>query len=77
MGRLRQERLGDTLVFLTGPGGRGDLGQVGALRGAYPSVLVGVLGATEPTPAGAAGLVVVDAADGAEFAAEWDGVRRW
>ncbi|WP_406043206.1 DUF58 domain-containing protein [Micromonospora sp. NBC_00898] len=77
VGRLRQERLGDTLVFLTGPGGRGDLGHVGALRGAYPSVLVGVLGTTEPTPAGAAGLAVVDAADGAEFAAEWDGVRRW
>ncbi|PZF84311.1 DUF58 domain-containing protein, partial [Micromonospora deserti] len=40
--RLRQERLGDTLVFLTGPGGRGDLGHVGALRGAYPSVVAGV-----------------------------------
>ncbi|PWR14432.1 DUF58 domain-containing protein [Micromonospora sicca] len=77
MSRLRQDRLGDTLVFLTGPGGRGDLGHVGALRGAYPSVLVGVLGVAEPTPAGAAGLLVVDAADGAEFAAEWDGVRRW
>ncbi|MFI7491422.1 DUF58 domain-containing protein [Micromonospora echinaurantiaca] len=75
--RLRQDRLGDTLVFLTGPGGRGDLGHVGALRGAYPSVVVGVFGAPEPTPAGAAGMVVVDAADGAAFAAEWDGVRRW
>ncbi|KAB1128432.1 DUF58 domain-containing protein, partial [Micromonospora sp. AMSO12t] len=30
--RLRRERLGDTLVFLTGPGGRDDLGTVGALR---------------------------------------------
>ncbi|MEU9826337.1 DUF58 domain-containing protein [Micromonospora chersina] len=75
--RLRQDRLGDTLVFLTGPGARGDLGHVGALRGAYPSVLVGMFGAAEPTAAGAAGLVVVDAADGAEFAAEWDGIRRW
>ncbi|MFG2050406.1 DUF58 domain-containing protein [Micromonospora sp. NPDC048935] len=75
--RLRQDRLGDTLVFLTGPGGRDDLGHVGALRGAYPSVVVGVFGAAEPTPPGAAGLVVVDAADGAQFAAEWDGVRRW
>jgi uncharacterized protein (DUF58 family) len=75
--RLRQERLGDTLVFLTGPGGRDGLGHVGALRGAYPSVVVGVFGAAEPTPAGTAGLVVVDAADGAQFAAEWDGVRRW
>ncbi|MFG1885413.1 DUF58 domain-containing protein [Micromonospora sp. NPDC049102] len=75
--RLRQDRLGDTLIFLTGPGGRDGLGHVGALRGAYPSVVVGVFGATDPTPAGTAGLVVVDAADGAQFAAEWDGVRRW
>ncbi|MEO3777459.1 DUF58 domain-containing protein [Micromonospora sp. B11E3] len=76
-GRLRRERLGDTLVFLTGPDGRGDLGHVGALRGAYPSLLVGVFGAADPTPAAASGMVVVDAADGAAFAAEWDGVRRW
>lgn len=75
--RLRQDRLGDTLIFLTGPGGRDELGHVGALRGAYPSVVVAVFGAAEPTPPGAAGLVVVDAADGAQFAAEWDGVRRW
>ncbi|MGC4747574.1 DUF58 domain-containing protein [Micromonospora sp. DT201] len=75
--RLRQDRLGDTLIFLTGAGGRDELGHVGALRGAYPSVVVGVFGAAEPTPPGAAGLVVVDAADGAQFAAEWDGVRRW
>ncbi|MEH0975239.1 DUF58 domain-containing protein [Micromonospora sp. CPCC 205546] len=75
--RLRRERLGDTLVFLTGPGGRDDLGAVGALRAAYPSVVVGVFGATEPAPSGAAGLVVIDAADGAAFAAGWDGVRGW
>ncbi|MEU3456123.1 DUF58 domain-containing protein [Micromonospora sp. NPDC006766] len=75
--RLRQERLGDTLIFLTGPGGHADLGHVGALRGAYPSVVVGMFGAAEPTPPGAAGLLVIDAADGAEFAAEWDGIRRW
>ncbi|MFC8845367.1 MULTISPECIES: DUF58 domain-containing protein [unclassified Micromonospora] len=75
--RLRRDRLGDTLVFLTGPGGRGELGHLGALRGAYPSVVVGVFGATEPAPAGPTGMVVVDAADGAAFAAEWDGVRRW
>ncbi|MBQ0989980.1 DUF58 domain-containing protein [Micromonospora sp. H61] len=75
--RLRQDRLGDTLIFLTGPGGRDELGHLGALRGAYPSVVVGVFGAAEPTPPGTAGLVIVDAADGAQFAAEWDGVRRW
>ncbi|MEO3922586.1 DUF58 domain-containing protein [Micromonosporaceae bacterium B7E4] len=75
--RLRQERLGDTLVFLTGPGAAADLGYVGALRPGYPSVVAGVFGAGGQTPAGSAGLVVIDAADGAEFAAEWDGVRRW
>ncbi|GIJ11615.1 DUF58 domain-containing protein [Micromonospora andamanensis] len=75
--RLRRDRLGDTLVVLTGPGATEDLGHVGALRGAYPSVVAGIFGAAEPTPPGAAGLVVVDAADGAAFAAEWDGVRRW
>lgn len=75
--RLRRHRAGDTLVFLTGPGGRDGLGHVGALRGAYPSVVVGVLGATGATPPGTAGLVVVDAVDAAGFAAEWDGVRRW
>ncbi|MGN9812543.1 DUF58 domain-containing protein [Micromonospora sp. BQ11] len=75
--RLRRDRLGDTLVLLTGPGGRADLGTVGALRGAYPSVVVGVLGASEPAPSDAAGLVVVNADGGAGFAAEWDRVRRW
>ncbi|MER7457356.1 DUF58 domain-containing protein [Micromonospora sp. NPDC126480] len=73
--RLRGDRLGDTLVVLTGPGGRAALGRVAALRGAYPSVVVGVFGAAEP--ANATGLVVIDAADGAAFAAEWDRVRRW
>lgn len=76
-GRLRRDRLGDTLVFLTGPGGRDELGHVGALRGAYPSVVVGMFGTDGPTAAGATGLTVLDAADGAAFAAEWDGIRRW
>jgi uncharacterized protein (DUF58 family) len=74
--RLRQQRLGDTLVYLTGPAGRADLGLIGALRGAYPSVLVGVFGAAEPTAAGG-GLVVLDSDDCADFAAQWDGVRVW
>lgn len=74
--RLRQQRLGDTLVYLTGPAGRGDLGLIGALRGTYPSVVVGVFGAAEPTAAGG-GLVVLDAADGADFAGQWDGVQAW
>ena len=51
--------------------------QVAGPGSVLPPVVVGVFGAAEPTPPGAAGLVVVDAADGAQFAAEWDGVRRW
>lgn len=74
--RLRHRKLGDTVVFLTGPLARDDLGMVGALRPGYPSVVVGVFGAEGSTPAGA-GVVVIDAADGAQFAAEWDGVRAW
>ncbi|WP_213456542.1 DUF58 domain-containing protein [Rhizomonospora bruguierae] len=74
--RLRHQRVGDTVVFLTGPLGRDDLGTVGALRPAYSSVVVGVFGADGSTPGGA-GVVVIDAADGAQFAAEWDGVRAW
>lgn len=75
--RLRGDRLGDTLIALTGPGGRATLGRFGALRGAYPSVVVGVFGAAEQTQPPTAGLVVIDAVDGAAFAAEWDRVRRW
>jgi uncharacterized protein (DUF58 family) len=75
--RLRQERLGDTLVFLTGPGARDDLGYLGGLRGAYPSVVVAVFGPPAESPPGATDMLVIDAADGTEFAAEWDGVRRW
>ncbi|SDZ22029.1 Uncharacterized conserved protein, DUF58 family, contains vWF domain [Micromonospora pattaloongensis] len=78
--RLRQQRLGDTLVFLTGPGARAELGLLGALRGPYPAVLVGVLhgGGDAGSGAGAVeGMLVIDAADGAEFAAEWDGSRAW
>jgi uncharacterized protein (DUF58 family) len=76
--RLRQLRLGDTLVFLTGPGGRADLGAVSALRGAYPVQVVGLFGVADepPVPAGD-GMIVIDAADGEQFAAAWDGVRRW
>ncbi|RKR86695.1 uncharacterized protein (DUF58 family) [Micromonospora pisi] len=77
LNRLRQQRLGDTLVFLTGPGARDDLGQLGALRPAYPSVLAAVFGDLVPAPGETAGVRVLDVADGAEFASEWDGVRRW
>jgi hypothetical protein len=77
LNRLRQQRLGDTLIFLTGPGARDDLGQLGTLRPAYPSVLVGIFGDGARPPGETAGVQVLDIADGAEFAAEWEGVRRW
>jgi uncharacterized protein (DUF58 family) len=76
--RLRAQRLGDTLVFLTGPGGRADLGSVSALRGPYPVVIAGLFGDRDAAPVSASdGLVVIEAADGGEFAAAWDGVRGW
>jgi uncharacterized protein (DUF58 family) len=74
--RLRHRRAGDTLIYLTGPGSTTDLGIVGSLRGAYPTIVVGALGG-EGLPSMVEGLVVLAAADGAEFAAEWDGVRAW
>ncbi|MEU4237729.1 DUF58 domain-containing protein [Actinoplanes sp. NPDC026619] len=76
--RMRAGRLGDTLVFLTGPGGRDDLGAVSALRGPYPVVMAGLFGDRDAAPVSAAdGLIVIEAADGQEFAAAWDGVRGW
>lgn len=75
--RLRQRRLGDTLVYLTGPASPDDLGEIGALRGAYPSIVVGALGGSETTPSTVEGLLVLAATDGADFAAAWDGVRTW
>ena len=75
--RLRSQRLGDTLVFLTGPGGRADLGEVSAVRGAYPAVLAGIFGDRAAGPAPTGDLIMIEAADGDEFAAAWDGVRGW
>jgi uncharacterized protein (DUF58 family) len=75
--RLRHQRAGDTLIYLTGPGSTADLGAVGSLRGAYPTLIVGALGGAQATPAGVEGMVVLSARDGADFASEWDGVRAW
>jgi hypothetical protein len=76
--RLRAQRLGDTLVFLTGPGGRHDLGQVSGLRGPYPVVMAGLFGDRDGAPVSHGdGLIVIEAADGPEFATAWDGVRGW
>ena len=75
--RLRVRRLGDTLLYLTGPPNQDDLGAVAGLRGAYPSIIAGVFGAVEGGLAATAGLLVLGATDGADFAAAWDGVRAW
>jgi uncharacterized protein (DUF58 family) len=75
---LRAQRLGDTLVFLTGPGGRAGLGAVSALRGPYPVVIAGLFGDRDGAPVSAGdGLIVIEADDGRQFAAAWDGVRGW
>jgi hypothetical protein len=75
---VRTQRLGDTLVFLTGPGGRRDLGEVSALRGPYPVVMAGLFGDRDAAPVSAGdGLIVIEAETGSEFAAAWDGVRGW
>jgi uncharacterized protein (DUF58 family) len=75
---LRAQRLGDTLVFLTGPGGRGALGAVSGLRGPYPVVVAGLFGDRDAAPVSAGdGMIVIEADDGPQFAAAWDGVRGW
>jgi hypothetical protein len=75
---LRSRRLGDTLVFLTGPGGHPDLGAVSGLRGPYPVVIAGLFGDRDGAPVSTSGgMIVVEADDGREFAAAWDGVRGW
>jgi uncharacterized protein (DUF58 family) len=48
--RLRHRRLGDTLVYLTGPVRTDDLAEIEALRGAYPTIVTGALSATGPAP---------------------------
>lgn len=74
---LRHRKQGDTLIYLTGSGGAADIGRVGALRGAYPSIVAGTLGATEDSPSTLDGLLVLAATDGPDFARSWDGVRAW
>lgn len=74
---LRVRRTGDTLIYLTGPPNEQHLGIVAGLRGAYPSIIAGVFGPVDTGLATSAGLLVVGARDGADFAAAWDGVRAW
>jgi uncharacterized protein (DUF58 family) len=75
--RFRHQRLGDTLIYLTGASSREQLAPVAALRGVYPSIVVGLLGVDQPAAASVPGLLTITAWDGADFAARWDGVRSW
>ncbi|MFY1637910.1 DUF58 domain-containing protein [Solwaraspora sp. WMMB335] len=93
--RLRHQRPGDTLVFLTGTGDPDAIARVGALRTVFASVLIGRITGAVPAgtatrdPAGTAavhrpggpahrdGVLVVEATDGAGFAAAWDAVGAW
>ncbi len=44
----------------------------------YPVVMAGLFGDRDGAPVSAGdGLIVIEAADGTEFAAAWDGVRGW
>ena len=70
------------LITSSGGAGRSEAGTaaVAALRVTYSCVVVGVLGASGgqyDTVAAQPGVVVLAAADAADFARRWDRVRRW
>jgi uncharacterized protein (DUF58 family) len=75
--RLRQYRLGDTLVFLTGAARVEDLAPIGALHPRYPTIVAGVFGDPAGVPSIVEGVHVLAVADAPAFAAAWDGVGRW
>ncbi|GAA5199551.1 hypothetical protein GCM10023322_75400 [Rugosimonospora acidiphila] len=75
--RLRQYRLGDTLVYLTGSGSAEDLAPVGALHPRYPTIVAGVFGDPAAVPSTVEGVRVLAVPDAASFAAAWDGLERW
>ncbi len=74
---LRVRRVGDTLIYLSGPPRQDDLGVVAGLRGAYPSIIAGVFGPIEAGLSADSGMLVVSCVDGADFAGAWDGIRAW
>jgi uncharacterized protein (DUF58 family) len=75
--RLRQFRLGDTLVYLTGDARAGDLAGVGGLQRSYPSIVAGMFGDPDRAPQAVPGLHLFAVPDALAFAAAWDGVGRW
>ena len=75
--RLRHQRLGDTLIYLTGSGRPLETPQLASLRGGHPAILAAVLGPGNPGHGTVAGIPVLGAADGEEFAAAWHGAGAW
>jgi uncharacterized protein (DUF58 family) len=75
--RLRHRRVGDTLIAFTGSADQGALEAVGALRDVYPSIVLSMIGHQRAGTTTMAGLLVLSAADGADFAAAWDGLGAW
>jgi hypothetical protein len=75
--RLRQHRIGDTLIYLAGSGRPDDLAPVGALAPGYPTIVAGIFGDAAGVPATVPGMQVLAVADAQEFAAGWDGLGRW
>src|SRR4051794_16165997 len=75
--RLRQHKLGDTLIYLTGPGRPDDLAPVGALAPGYPTVVAGVFGDPFGVPKAVAGMQVLTVTDAADFATAWDSLGHW
>jgi uncharacterized protein (DUF58 family) len=75
--RLRQHKLGDTLVYLTGSGRPDDLAPVGALAPGYPTIVAGVFGDQFGVPEAVAGMQVLAVADAPEFALAWESLGRW
>ena len=75
--RLRHRRVGDTLIAFTGSPDQGALEAIAALRDVYPSIVLGMIGHQQAGTSTMAGLLVLSAADGADFAAAWDGLGAW
>jgi uncharacterized protein (DUF58 family) len=75
--RLRQQRLGDTLVYLTGAGRPDDLSSVCAMHTSYPTVVAGVFGEPAAVPSTVEHVHVIVERDAASFARAWDGIGRW
>ncbi len=75
--RLRRNRLGDTLVYLTGSGRPEDLAPIGDLRDRYPTIVVAVIGAQTEVVSTVEGVRLLAVDDAPGFASAWDGIGSW